>query len=141
MSRWLAGMVLALTLHTPAFAKENIVHISITVNNQTITAIMDNSASAQDFISLLPMTVTLDDYANTEKVSDLPRKLTKQGAPTTITPKRGDITSYTPWGNLAIFYRDGHDSPGLVKLGHIDSGMDALEFIEPQKATIELLKP
>jgi len=38
----------------------------------------------------------------------------------------GDITYYAPWGNLAIFYRDFDYSRGLVRLGRIDSGIEAL---------------
>jgi hypothetical protein len=38
----------------------------------------------------------------------------------------GDITYYAPWGNLAIFYRDFGYSPGLVRLGRIDSGIETL---------------
>ena len=58
---------------------------------------------ARDFISLLPLTLTLEDYAKTEKISDLPRTLTKERAPAGSDPSVGDITYYSPWGNLAIF--------------------------------------
>jgi hypothetical protein len=133
----LFGLILSL----PAIAKEEAIQIKIIVNTQAIMATLNDSPSAKDFASLLPLTVTLDDYAKTEKVSNLPRKLTKEDASATMIPKRGDITSYTPWGNLAIFYRDGYDSPGLVKLGHIDSGIEALEFSDSKHATIELVKP
>jgi hypothetical protein len=38
----------------------------------------------------------------------------------------GYITYYAPWGNLAVFDEDFDHSPGLVKLGRIDSGIEAL---------------
>jgi hypothetical protein len=38
----------------------------------------------------------------------------------------GDIAYCAPWGNLAIFYREFDYSPGLVRLGRIDSGIEAL---------------
>jgi hypothetical protein len=38
----------------------------------------------------------------------------------------GDITYYAPWGNLAIFYQGSGYANGLVKLGSIESGVEAL---------------
>lgn len=135
------SLVVLLAFSQTGIAKESVMQIKITINNQAVMATLDDSPSGRDFASLLPLTLMLDDYARTEKVSSLPRKVTTEAAPATMRPKRGDITSYTPWGNFAIFYRDGHDSPGLIRLGHISSGIEALEFSGPQKATIELVKP
>ena len=89
-------------------------------------ATLDDNASAQDFAALLPLDITLEDYAATEKIAHLPRKLSLDGAPDACTPSAGDISFYAPWGNLAIFYRDGDFSSGLVRLGRLDSGMDAI---------------
>ncbi|WP_443026542.1 cyclophilin-like fold protein [Sphingomonas sp. IC-56] len=33
---------------------------------------------------------------------------------------------YAPWGNLAIFYGDGHHSPGLIRLGRLEDGLAGL---------------
>jgi len=80
--------------------------ISIRVQDKVITATLTDNATSRDFVSLLPMSLTLEDYAATEKVSDLPRKLSTEGAPAGSTPTVGDIAYYAPWGNLAIFYKD-----------------------------------
>ncbi len=85
-----------------------------------------DSPSSRDFLAQLPLKLTLKDYAGTEKIADLPRKLTRDGAPAAITPVRGDVTFYAPWGNLAIFYNDGHHSPGLVHLGRIEGDIAGL---------------
>ena len=66
---------------------------------------MLDSETTRDFISLLPLTLTLSDYAQTEKVSDLPRRLSTADAPDGVDPDVGDIAYYAPWGNLAIYYR------------------------------------
>jgi hypothetical protein len=55
--------------------------IRITIGERVFTATMHDNATARDFISLLPLTLTLEDYAKIEKISDLPRTLTKEGAP------------------------------------------------------------
>jgi hypothetical protein len=72
----------------------------------------------------------LDDYNRTEKISDLPKKLTIRGAADGVEPAAGDIAYYPPWGNLAIFYKDFNYSRGLVKLGAIESS--AMAFKRPE---------
>jgi hypothetical protein len=90
------------------------------------TATLIDSETTRDLLSLLPLTLRLSDYAKTEKISDLPRRLSTADAPNGVDPAIGDITYYSPWGNLAIFYRDFGYSTGLVTLGSINSGIEAL---------------
>ncbi len=91
---------------------------------------LNDSAAARDFASLLPLKLTFKDHASTEKVSDLPRKLTTRGAPAGVDPSVGDFAYYAPWGNLAVYYRDFGYSRGLVSLGQIESGGDLLPRFE-----------
>jgi hypothetical protein len=112
--------------------------IDIDVEGTTITATLDDSPAARDFASLLPLMLTLEDYNLTEKISNLPRRLSIQDAPAGIDPSPGDITYYVPWGNLAIFYKDFGYSRGLVKLGAILTEGEALDVPGPLKATIKL---
>jgi hypothetical protein len=112
--------------------------IDIDVEGTTIKATLDDSPAARDFASLLPLVLTLEDYHSIEKISNLPRKLSTQGAPAGIDPSPGDITYYAPWGNLAIFYKGFGYSRGLVKLGEIVAGGEALDVPGPVKATIRL---
>ncbi|MEW6688641.1 MAG: cyclophilin-like fold protein [Pseudomonadota bacterium] len=115
------------------------VKIRLLIDGKVVTATLTDSATAKDFLSLLPMTLTLEDYAATEKISYLPRKLSTAGAPAGVDPDPGDIAYYAPWGNLAIFYKDFGYSRGLVKLGRIDSGIETLSVRGSLKATIEPL--
>lgn len=114
--------------------------IRIQLEGRSVTATLDDSEAARDFLSLLPLTLTLSDYNSTEKVSDLPRKLSTKGAPAGVDPDIGDIAYYAPWGNLAIFYRDFGYSAGLVKLGRLDSDVEALSARGPVRVTIEHAK-
>jgi len=103
------------------------VRINIVINDEKIIkATLIDSETAREFIALLPLVLTLTDYNKTEKISDLPKKLTKKGAPPSVTPTAGDIAYYAPWGNLAVFYKGFENSPGLIKLGKIDSGLELL---------------
>jgi hypothetical protein len=115
--------------------------IRITVEGSTeLTATLIDSKTTQDFIALLPLTITLEDYGGTEKISYLPEKLSTRGAPEGIDPSVGDITYYAPWGNLAIFHRDFVYSNGLVLLGSIDGDIAALSVSGPINVKIELVK-
>ena len=102
-----------------------------------MAATLADNDTARDFASQLPLELTLTDYAATEKISDLPRRLSTEGAPPGIDPVVGDLTYYSPWGNLAIFYRDFRHSAGLIKLGRIDSGLEVLNRPGPLRVTIE----
>lgn len=114
--------------------------LRIKLETKTLTATLDDNATTRDFVALLPLTLTLQDYNRTEKISDLPKKLSTEGAPSGSDPRVGDIAYFAPWGNLAIFYRDFSYSTGLVKLGKLDGDVDALRGIGSTKVTIELIK-
>jgi hypothetical protein len=114
--------------------------IRLIVEGTPLTATLEDSEVARDFASLLPLTLTLEDYASTEKVAYLPRKLTTAGAPAGSDPDVGDITYYAPWGNLAMFYRDFGYSAGLVHLGRIDVGVEALQRAGALRVTIERIE-
>lgn len=89
------------------------------------TATLDDNPSARDFMALLPLDLTLEDYEATEKIADLPRALSARHAPPGHAPSEGDISYYAPWGNLAIFHRDDDYAAGLVRLGRLKSGVEA----------------
>ena len=105
---------------------------------------LDNPA-ANSLKEMLPISMTFEDFNDTEKISfpDVPFTLegTKRGA----APSKGDILIYEPWGNLCIFYRDGDYSDDLLAVGHIDKGLEILasqdgEFtvvIEPAEQGME----
>lgn len=117
----------------------NAMKIRLTSNGQSLTAILIDSPATRDFVALLPLTLKLDDYAATEKIAYLPKKLSTQGAPEGIDPDVGDITYYAPWGNLAIFYRDFGYSTGLIRLGRFEGGIEALEVSGSVNVTIEVV--
>ena len=114
--------------------------IRIKLDSKTLTATLEDNATTRDFVALLPLTLTLRDYNRTEKISDLPKKLSTEGAPSGSDPNVGDIAYYAPWGNIAMFYRDFGYSAGLVKLGKLDGDADSLRNTETTKATVELIK-
>jgi hypothetical protein len=54
--------------------------IRMDVNGTAVTATLDDNETSREFVSLLPLTLTLEDYNSTEKISNLAKKLSTKGA-------------------------------------------------------------
>jgi hypothetical protein len=52
--------------------------ICLQLDGKNLPATLNDSPAARDFAALLPLTLTLKDYAATEKISDLPRRLSRR---------------------------------------------------------------
>ncbi|WP_350019423.1 cyclophilin-like fold protein [Priestia flexa] len=104
--------------------------IKLSVHNEELIVKMNDNSTSRDFLELLPLTLTFKDYARKEKVSNPPRQLSEEGAPSGIEPRVGDVTYYAPWGNLAIFYEDFSYSSGLIKLGEVESGLESIPKLQ-----------
>ena len=136
----LAASVVAVLAVTSADAETDGMKIRIRMNGNEVTATLIDNAPSRDFAPLLPLTLKLEDYGETEKIGYLPRKLSTEGAPPGSDPSVGDVSYYAPWGNLAIFRRDFRYSSGLIKLGKVDTGMEALNVPGSVKVTIDLIR-
>lgn len=117
----------------------NTMNITIKAGEKEIAATLQDNAAARDFVARLPLTLTLEDYGDTEKISPLPGKLSTAGAPAMGQPFRGAIAYYAPWGNLCIFRKAFEPSRGLVILGSVDGeGMKALDVSGKIRVTIDV---
>lgn len=122
-------------------SKDPTMKIRLIVDEQVATATLYDNATAQDFASLLPLTLTMEDYDTIERVSSLPRKLSTQGAPEGMAPAAGELTHYAPWGNLAIFIKPRSYSRSLLPLGKVDEGLSILSRPGPYMVHIERVEP
>jgi hypothetical protein len=96
--------------------------IRVTIDGRRVDATLNDSPAARDFADVFPLTLDLEDFHQTERIADLPRRLTTSGAPDPAVPRAGDLAYYAPWGNLALYYRDGDSaSADLLILGHVDA--------------------
>jgi len=125
----------------PAFSQEAAMKIRLTVGGQVATATLYDNATARDFASLLPLSLTMTDYDTIERVASLPRKLSTQGAPDGMAPVAGELTHYAPWGNLAIFIQPRSFSRQLLPLGKLDDGLSILSQPGPYHVRIERIEP
>ncbi|MDE6425633.1 MAG: hypothetical protein K2K89_05810 [Ruminococcus sp.] len=98
--------------------KENM-KLNIEVNGHILTATLADNPSAKALAEMLeiePLTITLDNYSNFEKVGALPQSLPKNDE--NITAEAGDIVLYQ--GNqLVLFYDSNRWS--YTRLGKVDN--------------------
>ena len=113
--------------------------IRLVVEGQTAFATLYDTATGRDFAALLPLSLTMEDYAAIERVSPLPRKLATEGAPKGMTPAAGDLAHYAPWANLAIFLEGRPYARDLLPLGRVDEGLSVLARTGPYTLRIERL--
>lgn len=94
--------------------------IRMTFNDLELTGTLYDNATARDFLSMLPLDLTIKDYGGNEKIAYLPRKLAIDGHGPFANELPGDIGYWSPWGNLALYHGSYHYDPGLVRLGRWD---------------------
>ena len=115
------------------------VKINIKISGKTLTATLANNPTARDFVSLLPLKISMNDLFGREKYSDLPRAISETG------PGRhgyhvGDIAYWSPDHQLAVYYRQDDQtipSPGVILVAKMDAGIEAFQVPGPVKVTIE----
>jgi hypothetical protein len=111
------------------------------VNGKTITAKVIETPTTRDFISLLPLTLTMNDLSRREKFAHLPRAISSEGKHTR-TYSVGDIAYWPPGPDIAIYYHhDGEiiPDPGLIIIGKLGSAVSALSVSGTVKVTMELV--
>jgi hypothetical protein len=113
--------------------------IRLVIGGAAVTATLDDVGTTRDLLSLLPLTLELDDLFGREKSGTLPRALIEQG-PRTFKYEVGDVVYWPPRQHLSVFYRqDGKTlpAPGMIRLGSVDAGLDALSGPTAVRAAIE----
>ncbi|TCN21117.1 hypothetical protein EV146_11341 [Mesobacillus foraminis] len=65
------------------------VKVKFTFNNEEVIVNIYDNPTSRDFLSQLPLTITLEDYAGTEKISYLSKKLSTEEAPSGSDPSVG----------------------------------------------------
>lgn len=61
--------------------------IRIVINGSEIQGSLDDTATARELAALLPLPLTLADFHGTERIADLPRRLTTTDAPPGTQPR------------------------------------------------------
>lgn len=118
------------------------VKIRINVADKQVIATVARNETARDFVSLLPLKVSMNDLFGREKYGDLPKALSEKG-PRQKRYEVGDIAYWSPEQQFAIYYhQDGESipSPGIIPIATIDAGTEAFNVPGSVKVAIELAK-
>ena len=116
--------------------------IRLKVGDKMITAKLKEGPTASDFLSMLPLTLTMNDLYGREKFASLPRSISTDGKHT-HTYAVGDIAYWPPGPDIAIYYyHDGEiiPDPGVIIIGKVGTGVEALSVSGRLKVVIELMK-
>lgn len=100
--------------------------INLTVAGKTVTATVMDNPTAREFVSLLPLTLSMKDLFGREKFAHLRKPLSETGA-RTKTYEVGDVAYWSPTHDLAIYYRSDDESipaPGIIPIAKIVGGTD-----------------
>jgi hypothetical protein len=103
--------------------------IRLKVNGKSLEVMLRESETTRDFVSLLPLTLTLLDLFGREKFGHLPRVISDFGEQT-HSYQVGEVVYWSPGPDIAVFYRhDGQSipTPGLIVIGKI--GYWRLRFV------------
>ena len=127
VASWIEGLELP---ESPGDTEDTQTQLRLTFDGGEASIVLEDNATTRDFLTMLPTTLTFEDYAGSEKISYLTQELSTADAPASYAPQAGDVTLYAPWGNLAIFYGDAGSSSGLVPMGRVISGLDLLSGLD-----------
>ena len=88
----------------------------------------ENTQAGKLFLNSLPLTLSFENFGSNERIAYLPKRLDMDSYDSHLSVKRGDMTYYVPWGNLAVF-RKAYSSPSdLAPIGSMpENAISALE--------------
>lgn len=115
--------------------------IILTIGNEKIDAVLNDSAAAKEFQTMLPLTLSMTRMGEHEYYDALPQPLTHaKNLQTGYTV--GDLAFWTPGDLFALYFDEPEKAPeGLMILGHITSDLSVFDSLgNPEEVTIQLVK-
>lgn len=114
--------------------------ITLTINQTKTTVSLNDSQTAQDFLNLLPLTMSLTRWNNIEYYGRIDEPLTTD-SPVSDSFESGDVMIDPAARNLAIFYDTKPDAQitGFIKIGEITSDLSPFhDFSTSEELTIDI---
>ncbi len=108
--------------------------ISVKANGKTTVFELNNSPAARDLYAQLPLSISVENYSNNEKIFYPPKKLNTNDTPQ-ADAQAGTLAYYAPWGDVVMFYGSYGSAAGLYELGQAISGS---EYISGMSGTIQI---
>lgn len=111
--------------------------IRVKANGNTTVFELNSSPAARNLYAQLPLSITVENYSDNEKIFYPPKKLNATDTPRADGGRAGTLAYYAPWGDVVLFYRGFSSASGLYELGHATSGS---EHIPEMSSTIQIEK-
>ena len=111
--------------------------IIVSGNGDTVVFELTTGNAAKDLYRQLPLSVSVENYSNNEKIFHPPEKLGIDATPPVDGAREGTLAYYAPWGNVVMFYDRFPSAPGLYELGYARSGA---EYIKKLSGAIRIEK-
>ena len=116
--------------------------ITMKAGDQVITAMLDDSPTAQDFIKSLPLTLSMKRWGNREYYGKVRQPLSAQGKRQSGFAN-GDVAYWVPGGSFAVFFNDkvNPDISDLIVFGKVTSDLRAFDALgESLEMRIDVVK-
>lgn len=105
---------------------ETSLQILVESDTQQIVFRLNDSSAAKSLYRQLPLTVSVENYGNNEKIFYPPEKLSTADTPIAQGPA-GILAYYAPWGDVVMFYGSCDGFESLYQLGEAISGGEQIE--------------
>ena len=114
------------------------VQLNLRLDHQVIAIELEDGVSTRELRGLLPLPLVFNDLLGREKFAHLPCALGNE-APRITRYGQGDIVYWPPGPDISIYYgpRERVIGDGVVRLGRVASGLEALASAGPLHALIE----
>ena len=136
LSFFVVGFIICtLIAYSNASGNQMAIKISVKANGNTTVFELNNSPAARDLYAQLPLSITVENYGDNEKIFYPPKKLNTTDTPLADGGRAGTLAYYAPWGDVVMFYGRFGSAAGLYELGNAVSGS---EYIRGMSGTIQI---
>ncbi len=133
--------VLAIPAVARAQATEASARVRCSFAGHDFTYRLAENPTVTDFISLLPLDLTIMDFLTNEKIAHLPRRLVEAGLVDINFETPGDLCYFLGWGSLASFHDSYVYRRDLIRRGRIEGGVAPLLVRGEFPLRLELINP
>ncbi|MDE7389802.1 MAG: hypothetical protein K2M82_02530 [Lachnospiraceae bacterium] len=111
--------------HDDAEKEEIVMKIKVSSENTEVVFELNNSSASKSFYGQLPLTVSVENYGENEKIFELSQKLDVSNVWEESCPA-GSIAYFSPWNNIAMYYGDAPEYSGLYPMGKAVVGAEKI---------------
>lgn len=125
----MSGSAVIQKVEQSASKERAVMKMTVNVNGSEIVFELNDSQSAKDLYSQLPLNIEVENYGGNEKIFYPPKKLKTDNTPLVKSASVGTLAYYAPWGDVVMFYGSFGSASGLYELGRAVQGSDHIRSL------------